>query len=159
MSNEERLSAIKEAIFEGELGEANNAMRQAVEDDVDPAIILSDAIMPAIKEIGVSMEEGDFFMPEVKMSTKVLQKVAEILRPHAIPEKDMASYNAPPWFGEGDIDDIGTYLKTTAEGSMGLSFQEQMGIVDMIATGLDTHEFTPCKIQATEAKGDKPLEL
>ena len=62
----------------------------------------------------------------------------------------MATYNAPLWIGEGDIDDIGTYLKATAEGGMELSFQEQMGIVDMIATGLDSHEFTPCKIQAKE---------
>ena len=101
MSIEERLNAIKEAIFDGELDGAKMAMKQAVDDDVDPAMILSDAIMPAIKDIGVSMQEGDFFMPEVKMSTKALQGVAEILRPHAIPEKDMASYNAPPWIGEG----------------------------------------------------------
>ena len=126
------------------------AMKQVLADDVDPAIILSDAIMPAIKEIGVSMEEGDFFMPEVKMSTKVLQEIAEILRPHAIPEEEMASYKMPPWIGEGDIDDIGTYLKTTVEASVDLSAQDHMGIVDMIATGLDTHEFTPCKIQAKE---------
>ncbi|UCF82523.1 MAG: B12-binding domain-containing protein [Desulfobacteraceae bacterium] len=154
MSNEERVKVIKEAIFEGELSEAKNAMRQAMEDDIDPAVILRDAIMPAIKEIGMSMEEGDFFMPEVKMSTKVLQEVAEIFRPCVIPEKEMASYKAPPWVGEGDIDDIGTFLKTTVEGAMGLSVQEQMGIMDMIATGLDTHEFTPCKIQATETKDD-----
>ena len=152
MSTEERLSEIREAIFDGELNEARDAMKQAVEDDIDPAIILSDAIIPAIKEIGTSMEEGDFFMPEVKMSTKVLQEVADILRPHAIPEKDTTSYNVPPWTGEGDIDDIGIYLKTTVEGSAGLSAQEQMGIIDMIATGLNTHEFTPCKIQSTEAE-------
>lgn len=151
MNIEERLNVIQEAIFDGELGVAKMVMKQAMDDDVDPAVILSDAILPAIKEIGVSMEEGDFFMPEVKMSAKVLKEVVEILRPHAIPEKEMASYNAPPWTGEGDIDDIGAYLKTTVEGSMGLSAQDHMGIVDMIAKGLDTHEFTPCKIQAKEA--------
>ncbi len=150
MSIEERLNAIQEAIFDGELGEAKMAMKQAMDDDADPVRILSDAIIPAIKEIGVSMEEGDFFMPEVKMSTKVLKEIVEILRPHAIPEEEMATYKTPPWTGEGDIDDIGTYLQTTVEGNMGLSVQEQMGFVDMIATGLDTHEFTPCKIQAKE---------
>ena len=152
MSTEERLSEIREAIFDGELNEARDAIKQAVEENTDPALILSDAIMPALKEIGISMEEGDFFMPEVKMSAKVLQEVADILRLYAIPEKDTASYNVPPWTGEGDIDDIGIYLKTTVEGSIGLSNQEQMGIMDMIARGLNTHEFTPCKVQAEEAK-------
>lgn len=150
MSIEERLNAIQEAIFDGELGGAKMAMKQAMDNDADPARILSDAIIPAIEEIGVSMEEGDFFMPEVKMSSRVLKEVVEILKPLAIPEKELASYNAPPWTGEGDIDDIGAYLKTTVEGSMGLSVQGQMGVVDMIAIGLDTHEFTPCKIQAKE---------
>ena len=150
MSIEETLKAIQETIFDGELGGAKMAMKQAMDNDVDPARILSDAIIPAIEEIGVSMEEGDFFMPEVKMSSKVLKEVVEILKPHAISEEEMASYNAPPWTGEGDIDDIGAYLKTTVEASVELSAQDHMGIVDMIAAGLDTHEFTPCKIQAKE---------
>lgn len=153
MSTEEILSEIREAIFDGELKEAKDAMKQAVEENTDPAQIFSDAIMPALKEIGISMEEGDFFMPEVKLSSKVLQEVADILRSYAIPERDAASYKKPPWTGEGDIDDIGTYLKTTVEMNMGLSIQEQMGTMDMIATGLNTHEFTPCKIQSTEAEG------
>lgn len=89
-------------------------------------------------------------MPEVKMSTKTLQAVAEIMRANAISE-DLANYTTPPWLGEGDIDDIGSYLRRIVEESIALSAQEQMGIMDMIAKGLDTHEFTPCKIQAKES--------
>ena len=153
MSVEEILTAIKEGIFDGDLFEAKESTNKAVQENVDTARILNDAIMPAIRDIGESMEEGDFFMPEVKMSTKALQAVGEIMRAHVISE-DLANYTVSPWVGEGDIDDIGTYLKTTVEESMGLSAQEQMGIMDMVATGLDTHEFTPCKIQAIEAKDD-----
>jgi hypothetical protein len=96
------------------------------------------------------MEEGDFFMPEVKISTKTLLEVAEILRPYVITADKKTDYSVPPWTGEGDIDDIGTYLKDLIEEKKGLSPEEQMGILDMVASGLDTHEFTPCKIQATE---------
>ncbi len=152
MGIEERLNVIKEAVFDGESDEARNSTKQAVEDSIDPTLILRDAIIPAIMEVGRSMEEGDFFMPEVKMSTKVLKEIVEILRPHVISEKDKATYNVAPWTGEGDIDDIGNYLKTIAEGSTGLSGQDLMSIVDMIAKGLDTHEFTPCKVQAKEAE-------
>ena len=151
MDIEERLKGIHEAIFEGELMDATLLMKQLVEDQVDSALILKGAVIPAIREIGESMEEGDFFMPEVKISTKVLQEVAEILRPYVISQENLTDLKVPPWTGEGDIDDIGTYLKTTIEQSMDLPVQDQMGVLDMIAAGLDTHEFTPCKIQATEA--------
>ena len=96
------------------------------------------------------MEEGDFFMPEVKISTKTLLEVAEILRSYVIAADKKADYAVPPWTGEGDIDDIGTYLKDKIEDSKDLTAEQQMGILDMVASGLDTHEFTPCKIQATE---------
>jgi methanogenic corrinoid protein MtbC1 len=151
MDIEEKLKAIHEAIFEGELMDAKVLIRQLVEEQIDSVLILKGAIIPAIREIGESMEEGDFFMPEVKISTKVLQEVAEILRPYVISQKKSADLKIPPWTGEGDIDDIGTYLKTTIEQSVDLPVQDQMGVLDMIAAGLDTHEFTPCKIQATEA--------
>ena len=151
MDIEERLKGIHEAIFEGELMDATQLTKQLVEQQIDSALILKDGIIPAIRNIGESMEEGDFFMPEVKMSTKVLQEVAEILRPYVISQENLTDLKVPPWTGEGDIDDIGTYLKTTIEQSMDLPVQDQMGVLDMIAAGLDTHEFTPCKIQATEA--------
>ena len=150
MSTEEILKAIKEGLFDGELSESKESTNKAVQEKVDTAQILNDAIMPAIKDIGESMEEGDFFMPEVKIAAKALQAVAEILRAHVIGE-DLANYTAPKWMGEGDIDDIGIYLKKIEEEGRGLSAQEQMGIMDMIAIGLDTHEFAPCKIQAKES--------
>lgn len=151
MDIEEKLKAIHEAIFEGELMNAAQLTKQLVEQQTDSALILKDGIIPAIRDIGESMEEGDFFMPEVKMSTKVLQEVAEILRPYVISQKNLSDLKVPPWTGEGDIDDIGTYLKTTIEQSEELPVQDQMGVLDMIAAGLNTHEFTPCKIQASEA--------
>ena len=151
MDIEEKLKAIHEAIFEGELMDATLLMKQLVEEQIDSALILRGAIIPAIREIGESMEEGDFFMPEVKISTKVLQEVAGILRPYVISPENLADLKVPPWTGEGDIDDIGTYLKTIIEQSVDLPVPDQMGVLDMIAGGLDTHEFTPCKIQATEA--------
>jgi len=152
MSAEETLKSLQEAIFEGELMDAKASATKAVEEKIDPARILSDAILSAIKNIGISMEEGDFFMPEVKISTKALLEVANILRPYVISEDKKADYVVPPWTGEGDIDDIGSYLKSKIEESMNLLAEEHMGILDMVASGLETHEFTPCKIQATEAE-------
>ena len=154
MAAEETLKSLREAIFDGELQDAKAAAQQAIDQGIASNQILNDSIMPVILEIGESMEEGDFFMPEVKISAKTLLEVAEILRPYVITSEKKADYSVPPWTGEGDIDDIGTYLKSIAEENKDLPPEEQMGILDMIASGLDTHEFTPCKIQATEASDE-----
>jgi methanogenic corrinoid protein MtbC1 len=150
MAAEEILKSLQEAIFDGELQDAKSAAQKAIDEGIESNQILNDSIMPAILEIGESMEEGDFFMPEVKISTKTLLEVAETLRPYVINSDKKADYSVPPWIGEGDIDDIGTYLKTIAEENKDLAPEKQMGILDMVASGLDTHEFTPCKIQAAE---------
>ncbi len=150
MAADETLKSLQEAIFDGDLQDAKAAAQQAISDEIAPSQILNDAIMPALLNIGESMEEGDFFMPEVKISTKTLIEVAEILRSYVITADKKADYTVPPWTGEGDIDDIGTYLKDKMEDSKDLTAEQQMGILDMVASGLDTHEFTPCKIQATE---------
>ena len=154
MAADETLKSLQEAIFDGDLQDAKAAVQQAISDGIAPSQILDDAIMPALLNIGESMEEGDFFMPEVKISTKTLIEVAEILRSYVIAADKKADYTVPPWTGEGDIDDIGIYLKDKIEDSKDLTAEQQMGILDMVASGLDTHEFTPCKIQATETKDE-----
>ncbi len=154
MAADETLKSLQEAIFEGELQDAKAAAQQAITEGIAANYILNDAIMPALLDIGESMEEGDFFMPEVKISTKTLLEVADILRSYVIAADKKADYSVPPWTGEGDIDDIGTYLKDKIEDSRDLAAEQQMGILDMVASGLDTHEFTPCKIQATETNDE-----
>ena len=147
-----RMREISEGIFEGQVVEVKISLNQALIEQLDPGQLLNEAIFPAIRNVGESMEEGDFFMPEIKISTKALLEAAEILRPHIICEEDKCHYTLPPWTCEGDTDDVGVYLKSKIDDSLNLPAQQQMGILDMIAKGLDTHEFTPCKIQATEAE-------
>jgi len=150
MSTEEKLKAIVEAVIDGEQGEAETSTQEALE-EMDGARILKYALIPAIREMGESMVEGEFFMPEIKMATKCLKAVSDVLRAHVVPEENLASYTVPPWTWEGDINDIGGCLKKKMEESADLPPQEQMGLLDMITTGIATHEFVPCKVQAAEA--------
>ena len=149
MTSEGNLKSIREAIFDGDTTAAKVSVQKAVAAKVDPSLVFKDAIVLAIRDIGVSMEEGDFFMPEVKTAAKALFEVSEVLRPYVL-AGGASGYHAPPWTGEGDIDDIGSYLKRLSDDSMNLSAVQQMGVLDMVAKGLNTHEFTPCKIQAKE---------
>ena len=152
MSTEDSLNALRDAIFDGEPSAAVQALEQLKNHQTDPELILKASIMPAIKEIGESMAEGDFFMPEVKISTKVLKEVCGGLKPYVLEQLKLASIETLQWTGEGDIDDIGDYLKNTVAGTATKSVSELMGMLDCVACGLDTHEFTPCKIQGSEAQ-------
>ena len=95
MTAEETLKSLQEAIFDGELQDAKAAAQKAIDEGITSNQILNDSIMPAILEIGESMEEGDFFMPEVKISTKTLLEVAETLRSYVIASDKQAGYNVP----------------------------------------------------------------
>jgi methanogenic corrinoid protein MtbC1 len=152
MGSEDNMKALSDAIFDGRSKTAIQALQNLKNQNTDPEMILKLSVLPSINSIGASMAEGDFFMPEVKVSAKALKEVAEGLRSYIIEKYKLTSINAPPWTGEGDIDDIGEYLQSTMENSRDNSVPELMGIVDMIAHGLDDHEFTPCKIQGSEVK-------
>ena len=149
MTSEVNLKSIREAIFDGDPTAAKISAQKAVEAKIDPSTVFKDAVVLAIRDIGASMEEGDFFMPEVKTAAKALIEVSEVLRPYVL-SGGASGYQPPPWTGEGDIDDIGSYLKRVSDDSLNLSAVQQMGVLDMVAKGLNTHEFTPCKIQAKE---------
>ena len=42
---------------------------------------------------------------------------------------------------------------TTVAAAQDGTVEAHIGLLSMIADGLDTHEFTPCKIQGSEAAG------
>lgn len=151
MDFDNNLKALREALFDGEVEDAVESAKQAVENNVDAALIMKDAVLPAINDMGDGMAEGDFFMPEVKISAKALKEVVEVLKPYILAQKNLTDIDVPPWIGEGDIDDIGAYLMTTVAAANDQPVEVHMGLLIMLAEGLDTHEFTPCKIQGTEA--------
>ena len=153
MSTEEQLKNLREAIFDGELGDALETSKLVVESQVDVDRIFKEAILPAINDIGDSMAEGDFFMPEVKISAKILNEMIGIIKPYVLAQKNLDDIDLPPWTGEGDIDDIGDYLMAAVTAVQDQSAVAHAGFFIMIAAGLDTHEFTPCKIQGAEASG------
>ena len=147
MAIENDLKTMREAIFDGEVAEAVQAVKQAVGDNVDAALILKDAILPAINDMGDSMAEGDFFMPEVKISTKALKEVVGILKPYILTQKNLADIDVPPWTGEGDIDDIGAYLMTAVTAVQDQPVEAHAGFFIMIANGLDPMNSPPAKFR------------
>ena len=113
MTTAVNFKAIREAIFDGNPTAAKLSAQKVVETKIEAGAVFKEAIIPAIRDIGVSMEEGDFFMPEVKTATKALLEVCEVLKAYVL-SAGASGYQAPPWTGEGDTDESAAILNESA---------------------------------------------
>jgi 5-methyltetrahydrofolate--homocysteine methyltransferase len=104
------LSALRQAVIEGEVSASLSAARQALDDGVQPLDLISQAIGPAMAEVGKLFEEGEYFVPELLMAARATKEIFVILRPL------LAQSGAPPAAHvvlgtvQGDLHDIGKNL-------------------------------------------------
>ena len=73
--------AIRDAVLRGDAAAAAAAARQALEAGAEPIRIVSEAISPAMSEVGRLFEEGEYFVPELLIAARATKAVFEILRP------------------------------------------------------------------------------
>jgi len=103
-----------EKIFEGILdGNANLVVaevQKALDAGVGPADILNKGMIAAMGEVGRLFEEGEYFVPEMLIAARAMQKGLEILKPH-LSEADVQSPGKVA-IGtvKGDLHDIGKNL-------------------------------------------------
>lgn len=103
-----------EKIFEGILdGNANLVVaevQKALYAGVGPADILNKGMIAAMGEVGRLFEEGEYFVPEMLIAARAMQKGLEILKPH-LSEADVQSPGKVA-IGtvKGDLHDIGKNL-------------------------------------------------
>ncbi|PKO04018.1 MAG: cobalamin-binding protein [Chloroflexi bacterium HGW-Chloroflexi-3] len=103
-----------EKIFEGILdGNANLVVaevQKALDAGIGPADILNQGMIAAMGEVGRLFEEGEYFVPEMLIAARAMQKGLEILKPH-LSEADVQSPGKVA-IGtvKGDLHDIGKNL-------------------------------------------------
>lgn len=103
-----------EKIFEGILdGNANLVVaevQKALDAGMGPADILNQGMIAAMGEVGRLFEEGEYFVPEMLIAARAMQKGLEILKPH-LSEADVQSPGKVA-IGtvKGDLHDIGKNL-------------------------------------------------
>ncbi|MDX9851834.1 MAG: corrinoid protein [Anaerolineaceae bacterium] len=103
-----------EKIFEGILdGNANLVVaevQKALDAGIGPAEILNQGMIAAMGEVGKLFEEGEYFVPEMLIAARAMQKGLELLKPH-LTEADVKSPGKVA-IGtvKGDLHDIGKNL-------------------------------------------------
>lgn len=107
---DEKLKAIFDGIVEGD----NNSVQQHVKDALtagtDAALILNEAMIPGMAEVGRLFEEGEYFVPEMLISARAMKSAMAILKPYL--QKENVKYAGTVVIGtvKGDLHDIGKNL-------------------------------------------------
>ncbi|MBE0687134.1 MAG: corrinoid protein [Anaerolineaceae bacterium] len=103
-----------EKIFEGILdGNANLVVaevQKALDAGMGPADILNKGMIAAMGEVGRLFEEGEYFVPEMLIAARAMQKGLEILKPYLAEADVQSSGKVAIGTVKGDLHDIGKNL-------------------------------------------------
>lgn len=104
MSREEDLlDEMYENVLDGEIAPAVALTKEGLQLGMDPLVLLFEAMIPALEEVGRLFEIGEYFVPEMLISAKAMAGGMEILRPL------IAATGAKP---------IGTFVMGTVKGDI-----------------------------------------
>lgn len=82
-TSEEWFEAIEDAIREGEAELTMRVLKKAIADGVDPWEIAQIPLVESMSAVGKDFKAGDFYIPDVLMSSRALQAALFVLRDHA----------------------------------------------------------------------------
>jgi 5-methyltetrahydrofolate--homocysteine methyltransferase len=104
------LKPIFENVIEGQADEVESGVKAALAAGVDAGVILNEALIAAMDEVGCRFEDGDFFVPEMLISAKAMQAGLALLKPHLAATDIKAAGKIAIGTVKGDLHDIGKNL-------------------------------------------------
>lgn len=105
-----QLQAIYDAILDGDRKATPVAVRAALDANLDPAQVLSEGMIAAMKEVGQRFETGDYFVPEMLVSARAMQAGLAVLKPVLLKNNVKAVGKVAIGTVKGDLHDIGKNL-------------------------------------------------
>ena len=104
------LNEISELVIKGNIAGVKGKVSEAVEQKLDPNVILNEGLMPGINEIGDRFAKGQVFVPNVLLSAKAMNAGVEIIQPLLANAGDTTIGTAVVGTVKGDLHDIGKTL-------------------------------------------------
>jgi corrinoid protein of di/trimethylamine methyltransferase len=82
--SEELFENLARAVVEGEEEDAENLVKQALEQGVDPLACINEGLMRGIEEVGELFSSGAYFLPELIQGAAAMKAALEILEPKLV---------------------------------------------------------------------------
>jgi 5-methyltetrahydrofolate--homocysteine methyltransferase len=107
---EQYLGPISQAVVEGDQDSAVINVQAALDENVDPIIILQQGLIPAMSEVGRLFEGGEYFVPEMLISARAMKAGLEIIKPFLAGSDLKPAGTVAVGTVKGDLHDIGKNL-------------------------------------------------
>ena len=104
---DEKLSAIYNAILDGDVAGAKDGVQTALMTDLQPENILADGMIAAMREVGRRFEEGDYYVPEMLVAASAMQAALFLLKPLLVASDVKSTGRVAIGPVKGDLHDIG----------------------------------------------------
>ena len=75
------LEAIKAAVLGGKRKDVPDLVKQALDEGVDPNVLINEYMIPAMSEVGARFEAKKIFVPEMMISARAMQAGLELIKP------------------------------------------------------------------------------
>lgn len=104
------LKTIYNNVIEGAASNVEAGVREALAAGINANVILKDALIAAMGEVGTRYEEGDMFVPEMLISARAMQAGLTLLKPHLVGGAAESAGKVAIGTVKGDLHDIGKNL-------------------------------------------------
>jgi len=104
------LKTIYDNVIEGAAPSVEAGVRDALAAGINADVILKDALIAAMGEVGARYEEGDMFVPEMLISARAMQAGLTLLKPYLVGGKAESAGKVAIGTVKGDLHDIGKNL-------------------------------------------------
>jgi 5-methyltetrahydrofolate--homocysteine methyltransferase len=102
-----QLPAIRQAVVNLNTKEAQRLVQEALDAGLDPAVILDEALVPGLNEVGAKYSAGEYYLAELVLSAEVMKRAVKILEPHLAGRETKKLGKVVAGTVKGDLHDIG----------------------------------------------------
>jgi len=113
LSDKEKVSKLKTEIVKGKRKSVPDLAKELLESGMEAYDIIIQICAPAMSEVGILYQQGEYFVPEILMSAKAFEAAMEVLRPYLKEMDKKAGGTVVLGVCEGDIHTIGKNLVAT----------------------------------------------
>jgi 5-methyltetrahydrofolate--homocysteine methyltransferase len=104
------LALIKDRVVEGDAEAAAAGIQEALTADVPARVILEEALIPGMEEVGDLFARGEYFVPELLLAARTMSRAVELLGPHLAKGGHEPLGKVVMGTVQGDLHDIGKKL-------------------------------------------------
>lgn len=104
------LTLLSKAVLEGDAKTARSVTEAALAEGVDPQVLVTQHMIPAMAEVGRRFECSEYFVPELLIAARAMKAALELIRPLLAARGDQPIGRVVIGTVKGDLHDIGKNL-------------------------------------------------